>query len=423
MTIIPSALPTTCCSRGTRACEPPRCGRVNVLPCALYHCVQQQHGQERAERRRVPVAPLGCSLRAAGGRLHLSQPLPEADVAPAAPCAGPSTCCPTPSPRRLCRPRRRTRRFVYAGRLSREKGLPRCCMRRDWRACRCWSPATARCASALAAGADRSGVPRPAGRRRSGRLLSRLPGRSRAFGVGRERAHGRARAHGARPARHRQPDGRNPGAGPRRHGGSPRPRRRRTGARRGAAHSRDDASRSPTALGRGARARQRRSSARRRISTACCESTTTFCARPRRTPTDMRVAVIGSRGMPGVPGGIERHVEELYPRLAALGVDVTVYARREYVPEDCVVEGSTSSRCRPIGGRYGEALSHTAQSIAHASRRGFDLLHMHAIGPGVLLPEARLLGLSPPCSPSTRSTTDARSGVRGARASCAPARW
>ena len=26
---------------GTQACDPPRCGRFNVLPCALYHCVQQ----------------------------------------------------------------------------------------------------------------------------------------------------------------------------------------------------------------------------------------------------------------------------------------------------------------------------------------------------------------------------------------------
>jgi glycosyltransferase involved in cell wall biosynthesis len=109
----------------------------------------------------------------------------------------------------------------------------------------------------------------------------------------------------------------------------------------------------------------------------------------------VRVAVIGSRGMPGVPGGIERHVEELYPRLAALGVDVTVYARREYVPEDCVIDGVRVVTLPSVGGRYGEALSHTARSVLHASRAGFDLLHMHAIGPGVLIPEARLLGLRP----------------------------
>ena len=105
--------------------------------------------------------------------------------------------------------------------------------------------------------------------------------------------------------------------------------------------------------------------------------------------------MIGSRGMPGVAGGIERHVEELYPRLARLGVDVTVYARREYVPRDAVVDGVKVVTLRSFGGRYGEALSHTAAAMVHASREGFDLVHVHAIGPGVLLPLARVLGLRP----------------------------
>ena len=48
----------------------------------------------------------------------------------------------------------------------------------------------------------------------------------------------------------------------------------------------------------------------------------------------MRVAVIGSRGMPGVPGGIERHVEELYPRLVRAGLRRTRLRARAYVPRD-----------------------------------------------------------------------------------------
>ena len=109
----------------------------------------------------------------------------------------------------------------------------------------------------------------------------------------------------------------------------------------------------------------------------------------------MRVAVIGTRGMPQVPGGIEHHVEELYPRLTSLGVDVTVYARRGYVPRSCVVDGVKVVALPSCGGRYGEALTHTALSLLHASRGDFDLVHIHAIGPGVLLPLARLLGLRP----------------------------
>lgn len=106
----------------------------------------------------------------------------------------------------------------------------------------------------------------------------------------------------------------------------------------------------------------------------------------------MRVAVVGSRGMPGVHGGIERHVEELYPRLAALGVDVTVYARREYVQHDLVYKGVKVVTLPSPGGRYGETISHTTRAILRARRGHFDVLHVHAIGPGMLLPLARLVG-------------------------------
>lgn len=105
----------------------------------------------------------------------------------------------------------------------------------------------------------------------------------------------------------------------------------------------------------------------------------------------MRVAAIGSRGMPGVNGGIERHVEELYPRLAERGVDVTVYGRSEY----CGSGEFAGVRVVSLGclsGRYTEAITHTARAMWHARRGGYDLLHVHAIGPGLLLPLARPLG-------------------------------
>ncbi len=106
----------------------------------------------------------------------------------------------------------------------------------------------------------------------------------------------------------------------------------------------------------------------------------------------MRIAVIGSRGMPGVHGGIERHVEELYPRLAERDVSVTVYARSAYVPRDVEYLGVRVVSLKALPGRYTEAISHTARSLWHARHGEFDLVHIHAIGPGLLLPLARLLG-------------------------------
>lgn len=106
----------------------------------------------------------------------------------------------------------------------------------------------------------------------------------------------------------------------------------------------------------------------------------------------MRVAVIGSRGMPGVHGGIERHVEELYPRLVERGVEVTVYARRTYVPRDTEYRGVRVVSLDSLSGRHTEAITHTARALWHARRGGYDLVHVHAIGPGLLLPLARALG-------------------------------
>ena len=38
----------------------------------------------------------------------------------------------------------------------------------------------------------------------------------------------------------------------------------------------------------------------------------------------MKIAVVGTRGIPDIQGGVETHCQELYPRLAAMGHDVTV---------------------------------------------------------------------------------------------------
>ena len=46
----------------------------------------------------------------------------------------------------------------------------------------------------------------------------------------------------------------------------------------------------------------------------------------------MKIVVVGTRGIPDIQGGVETHCEELYPRLAAMGHDVTV-VRRTSLPK------------------------------------------------------------------------------------------
>ena len=109
----------------------------------------------------------------------------------------------------------------------------------------------------------------------------------------------------------------------------------------------------------------------------------------------LHVMMLGLRGCPEIQGGVERHVEALAPRLANLGCRVEVIARRPYVPhaapkawQGVVVTPLSAPRLRSL-----EAILHTCLGILHAARRRPDVLHIHAIGPALLAPVARLLGL------------------------------
>jgi glycosyltransferase involved in cell wall biosynthesis len=106
----------------------------------------------------------------------------------------------------------------------------------------------------------------------------------------------------------------------------------------------------------------------------------------------LRVAMIGLRGIPASYGGVERAVEELSAGLAERGHDVTVYARRAY--SDTTIReyrGVKVIHLAQINTKHGEAASHTLLSIAHAvSSRRFDVVHLHATGPGAFAPLVRL---------------------------------
>ena len=45
----------------------------------------------------------------------------------------------------------------------------------------------------------------------------------------------------------------------------------------------------------------------------------------------MKLVVTGTRGIPDIMGGVETHCEELFPRIAAKGVDTTLIRRKDYV--------------------------------------------------------------------------------------------
>ncbi len=101
----------------------------------------------------------------------------------------------------------------------------------------------------------------------------------------------------------------------------------------------------------------------------------------------MRIAFIGTRGVPATFGGIEHHVEEVGSRLAARGHDVTVYCRANYVPEgEDVYKGMRLIRLRTVSSKRLDAIVHSALSTARALGQGYDVVHFHALGPGVMTP-------------------------------------
>lgn len=106
----------------------------------------------------------------------------------------------------------------------------------------------------------------------------------------------------------------------------------------------------------------------------------------------MKVFVIGTRGVPGIPGGVEQHCEQLYPLIAKNNVRVKLSRRSSYVKDKLrewrgvELVDIYSPKTKSL-----EAIIHTSLSIIYAKFWGADIVHIHAIGPAIMTPLARIL--------------------------------
>ena len=108
----------------------------------------------------------------------------------------------------------------------------------------------------------------------------------------------------------------------------------------------------------------------------------------------IRVMMLGLRGFPGVQGGVEKHVEQLSPLLIEYGCSVEAIVRAPYMPPSIANwRGVKFRRLWAPQSRQFEALVHTALGVCYAAFRRPDVLHIHAIGPALLVPLARVFGL------------------------------
>lgn len=107
----------------------------------------------------------------------------------------------------------------------------------------------------------------------------------------------------------------------------------------------------------------------------------------------MRIAMIGTRGVPAHYGGFETAVEEIGQRLVARGHDVTVYCRDSGAPHDEHYLGMRLIHLPSIRGRSVETLSHTALSALHLlTHRRHDVALVFNAANAPFLPVLRLRG-------------------------------
>ena len=108
----------------------------------------------------------------------------------------------------------------------------------------------------------------------------------------------------------------------------------------------------------------------------------------------IRVAVLGTRGIPDVQGGIETHCQHLFPRLAGMGFDITLYARRGYVKTDDPYdfEGVHIVPLKCSHKACFEAVTHVFRCYGKIRKSPPDIVHIHAIGPALFVPLFRLTG-------------------------------
>ena len=111
----------------------------------------------------------------------------------------------------------------------------------------------------------------------------------------------------------------------------------------------------------------------------------------------MIVCVLGLRGVPRVMGGVETHCENLYPLLKKLrrNDSFTIIGRKAYLADPVSeYQGIRIVSLAHARGRHFETITNAlygvlyARFVTHA-----QLLHLHGIGPALISPLAKLLGM------------------------------
>ena len=107
----------------------------------------------------------------------------------------------------------------------------------------------------------------------------------------------------------------------------------------------------------------------------------------------MRIAMVGTRGVPASYSGFETCVEEVGARLVERGHEVTVYCRSHHVRYDApTYRGMRLVKLPTIPNKYLDTIAHTALSCLHLLPRRCDVAMMFIVGNSPLALVPRLAG-------------------------------
>ena len=89
----------------------------------------------------------------------------------------------------------------------------------------------------------------------------------------------------------------------------------------------------------------------------------------------MKIAILGTRGIPANYGGFETFAEQLSTRLVTRGHEVTVYGRKHYsLSEDRVYQGVKLVILPTIRHKYFDTIIHSFLSVIHAVFHRYDVV-------------------------------------------------
>lgn len=109
----------------------------------------------------------------------------------------------------------------------------------------------------------------------------------------------------------------------------------------------------------------------------------------------MKIHVIGTRGIPDIQGGVEKHCEYMYPLLAE-DHDILLYRRIPFIEEDnrlIAYKGVKLLDLPTVKIKGIEALLHSFIAVCHSFWIKPDIVHIHNIGPSFFSPLLRLRGI------------------------------